>query len=272
MPTNSEINDGSSTCRINVVSAGLPHRGTIILQREINLFPLMVDRLMGRGKTHGERAAETVEMQALEEAFAGQVGGTLLAAGFLAGRCEPDSPEQQERLTRLLQDFLDSLDVDDLGVMEEAHVQAAMSLALRGEPDQAHERLASLFAGDGPSLAAGYLAAFYLAQMGDASGYPKMVESLHSGVGHYRLMAVRHLIAFKPYDGQAVQGEIVDVGGQLVQRLSDHDPNVRAEVPYHLEEAGSDGIRDLLAPVMDGDESDVVREAARSVLERLEVK
>lgn len=51
-------------------------------------------------------------------------------------------------------------------------------------------------------------------------------------------MAVRHLIAFKPYDGQTVCGARVDVGAVLIEARKGRDAMVRDEVPYHLAEAG----------------------------------
>jgi hypothetical protein len=51
--------------------------------------------------------------------------------------------------------------------------------------------------------------------LGDPSGYPAMLAALHSENEHTRLMAVRHLIGFKPCDGQTVKGKIVDIRAEL---------------------------------------------------------
>ncbi len=142
-----------------------------------------------------------------------------------------------------------------------------MSLALRGDPESAHRLLMPLVA-DGADSSDGYLAAFYLAQLGDPSGYPTMLAALRSESDHTRLMAVRHLIAFKPYDGQTIQGKTVDIRAELIQRLKDHAPYVRVEVPYYLAEAGIADLPALLEPVARRDRSRDVREAARDILER----
>lgn len=255
-------------CRPHIVAAGLPGRDDVILEREKNLYAPMVDRLMGqRSERSFEQAAASLTMQMLEEAFARRDAFALPAAAWLAGRCQPDAPEDQQRLTALLRDLVESLPGQDLDIMARAYIEAAMSLALRGEPEVARKAL-RLLVSDASSDS--YLAAFYLAQLGDPSGYPAIRQALRSSNEHTRLMAVRHLIAFKPYDGQQVGGDIVDVRAELVQRLKDHDPYVRVEVPYYLAEAGVEDLTELLRPVARDDEDQDVRYAAREVLERLE--
>ena len=80
------------------------------------------------------------------------------------------------------------------------------------------------------------------------------------------------MIGFKPYNGQTVQGKVVDIRAELVERLKDHHPYVRREVPYLLAEASVEGLRELLLPVADGDTDADVRQAARDVLDTLENK
>lgn len=256
-------------CHPLITRAGLPHREEVILERERNLFPLMVDRLLGRGKTSREHPSNGPTMAALEETFARREPTTLRAAAFLAGRCQPDEPEDRERLTALLRGLLEALPVKALDIMAAAYIEAAMSLGLRGDAEAARLALRPLVAGDASGFAQAYLAAFYLAQLGDPAGYPALLEALRSANEHNRLMAVRHLVAFKPYDGQAVQGVVVDIRAELVKRLQDHDAYVRAEVPYLLKEAEVGGLQDLLLPIAESDSDNDVREAARAVLSRL---
>lgn len=271
MTINKGKNERSRRCRPRIVAAGLPQRGGIILEREKNLYPLMVDRLMGRRSEWSfEDAAESLTMEMLEDVFASREPRRLVAAAWLAGRCQPDAPEDQERLTALLHDLLDSSPVEDLDIMARSYIEAAMSLALRGEPEVARQALLPLVSDDGSGASDSYLAAFYLAQLGDPSGYPAMWKALHSSNEHTRLMAVRHLIGFKPYDGQTVKGTMVDVRGELINRLKDHDPYVRVEVPYYLAEAGVEGLKEILRPVAKDDKNKDVRQAAREVLEHLD--
>lgn len=116
-----------------------------------------------------------------------------------------------------------------------------MSLALRGDTDRARQALAALIA-NAPDSSVSYLAAFYLAQLGDPSGFPAMKNALRSTNEHTRLMALR---------------------------LVDHDPYVRVEVPYYMAEACVEDLKDLLEPVAQNDRNKDVREAARSILERV---
>jgi HEAT repeat protein len=236
------------------------------------MYPMMVNRLMGRGIGSYEGAAESLTMELLEAAFADRKGTIMPAAAFLAGRCQPDASEDQERLTTLLRDLLDSLPADKLGIMSSTYMETAMSLALRGDPDTALRALRSLVADFASSTRDNHLAAFYLAQLGDPSGYPIMLESLRSSNEHTRLMAARRLIGFKPYDGKSVQGKVVDIRAELVERLKDRHTYVRVEVPFLLAEAGVEDLRELVLPVAQGDRDAKVRRAARYVLEHIKGK
>jgi hypothetical protein len=229
----------------------------------------MVNDLMGFGKGGYKNATEMLTVEMLEEAFSVQDAAVLPDAAFLAGRCQPDAPELQDKLTALLHDLVDSLPVDDLEIMDTAYIEAAMSLALRGEPEAARRALMPLVTTYASTTPESYLAAFYLAQLGEPSGYPVMLEALRSENEHNRLMAVRRLIGFKPYDGQTVQGKAVDIRAELVERLGDPHPYVRVEVPYLLAEAGVEGLRELLFPVAEGDTDADVRQAAREVLDSI---
>ncbi len=269
-PSERPNNGHAELCRPHIADAGLPHRGEAILKRERNLYPLMIDKLAGRRTEKGpEDPAKSLTMPMLEQAFAARNGVTLPAAAFLAGRCEPETEQSRAKLSVLLREVLDSLPAANLDVMDKAYIEAAMSLALRGEPDAARAALLPLVTDYAASTSESYLAAFYLAQLGDPSGYPAIVEALHDESEHTRLMAVRHLFAFKPYEGQSVGGQRVDAGAELAQRLKDEDPYVRGEVPYYLLEAGVDGLEALLQPVAEKDSDAGVRQAAADALKRL---
>ena len=257
------------TCSQHIVAGGLPNRGKVILKREEALFPMMVGTLReGVGGARGKRGGQGLTMELLEDAFTSQEIVVLRAAAFLAGRCQPDAREDQQRLTALLENLVKSLPVSELDIMARPYVEAAMSLALRGQPDAARRALLPVVT-EYANTNQGYLAAFYLAQLGDPSGYPEMLKALHSKNEHDRLMAVRHLIAFKPFDGQNVRAKTVDVRAQLLERLKDRDAYVRVEVPFLLEEAGITGLKEILGPVAKSDRNKDVREAAGAVMERL---
>ncbi len=232
----------------------------------------MVDRLMGIGRREErgfEEAAPSLTMKMLEDAFAKREATVMPAAAFLAGRCQPEAPELQGKLTALLDKFLKSLPVDNLDIMAASYIEAAMSLALRGEPDEARIALIPLITNYASSTTRSYLAAFYLAQLGDPSGYAVMLEALRDPNEHTRLMAVRHLIGFKPYDGRTVQGKVVDIRVELVQSLKDQLSYVRVEVPNLLAEAGVDGLEEILLPVANNDTDPDVRQASRDIIEAL---
>jgi len=235
------------------------------------VYPLRVNTLLGRGKGIFEDAMPDVTMESLEGVFSSRDGMILPDAAFLAGRCQPDAQEDRERLDTLLRELLASLPVDNLGIMASPYIEAAMSLALRGDPEAARRALVPLVTDAAASTGSeGYLAAFYLAQMGDPSGWPAMLACLHyENNQHTRLMATRHLIGFRPYDGQTVRDGVVDVRAELAQRLRDSHTRVRVEVPGLLAEACVEDLQELLSPVAQGDEDENVRRAARDVLERL---
>jgi hypothetical protein len=232
------------------------------------MYPQHVNRLLGQN-AKGESDAPPLTVDDLTQAFANRDPQKLPSAAFLIGRCQPSDSADQSKLTALVQEFVKSIKLDKLGIMTSAYIEAAMSLALRGEREQGHKALLPLVAGEHADESNGYLAAFYLAQMGDPSGYPAMRKALRHESEHTRLMAVRHLIAFKPYDGQSVQGTTVDVRAELAQRLNDHDTYVRVEVPYYLAEAQVSDLATLLASVAKNDKKKEVREAARDELDRL---
>lgn len=253
-------------CRPSITPAGLPHRGELILQRERVVYPLMINRLMGRGKRSPEGAAEKLTMELFERAFAERDGVILPAAAYLAGRCQPDAAEDRESLTRHLRELLDALPVEDLDVMGPSYIEAAMSLALRGDPESGHRALVPLVNEYAHTIMRSYLAAFYLAQLGDPSGYPALLAALNDKDAHTRLMAVRHLIGFKPFDGETVGDQVVDIRAELVRRLRDRSAYVRVEVPFLLAEAEVKGLQELLRPVAKRDLKKKVRRAARDVL------
>lgn len=248
-------------CAIDIASAGLPFRTERLLARERRSFPAMQAGLFSSGK--GSVAlAPPLTGGALARALASSEPGRAYAAAFLIGRCRARDVSVDTALTRRLEaGARAAAGGSDTGI------EAAMSLVLRGELARGTGALRAVLAATPPSDDR-YKAAFYLAQIGDPSGYPALVDTLHGAIPHYRLMALRHAAAFVPYDGRTVDGMVVDVRALLVERLSDPDDLVRSEVPFYLEELEVGDLRALLEPVQRTDPSTAVRAAAQMVLER----
>lgn len=250
---------GGTPCEMNVVSAGLPHRTEPLLERERRSFPSMVASLFTTDKGEAEPAPLTAN--ALDEALTSTEPGRAYAAAFLIGRCNARDAVINRALTRRLEEILDGSPQPDVAI------EAGMSLALRGNLERGRQTLRALLSSHDP-LGDQYKSAFYLAQMGDPSGYGSLVKTLHSEIPHYRLMALRHALAFAPYEGQKVEDLAIDVRSLLVERLTDPSEFVRSEVPFYLEELRVSDLRPLLQSVELQDPSSSVRTAARIVLDR----
>lgn len=246
-------------CHKHIDAAGLPYRTELILRRERKGFDSMLTNLVHSGKGPNTTARLTVE--ALEAALVSTEPLQAYSAAFLIGRCRASDTKDDEALTNRLELVLNGS--ADAGVQ----IETAMSLVLRGRRERGQGVLQTLLRDKNP-LGDQYKAAFYLAQMGDPGGYPALVSTLHSEIPHYRLMALRHTIAFLPYQGQTIDGQVVDVKQLLVERLGDSDELVRSEVPFYLEELGVPDLRTILEPIANQDPSNTVRMAAQMVLDR----
>jgi hypothetical protein len=252
------MSDGT-LCTINLVSAGLPYRTDLLLARERRAIPSMVASLFTLGQ--GEIAVPPLTAEALDQALASKEPGRSYTAAFLIGRCRARDATIDSTLTSRLEEIIDGTPEADVAI------EAAMSLALRGNVDRGRQTLCARLTSSHP-LGDQYKAAFYLAQMGDPSGYETLVKTLHSEIPHYRLMALRHAIVFVPYEAQKVNDVDVDVRKLLVERLADPDDIVRSEVPFYLEELRISDLHVLLQPIEQNDPSPSVRTAARIVLDR----
>jgi hypothetical protein len=252
------LSDGT-LCTMNLVSAGLPHRTALLLERERQAFSATIASLFALGK--GEITLPPLTSEVLDKALASKEPGRAYTAAFLIGRCRTPDTGVDSALTRRLEEILDETPEPDVAI------ETAMSLALRGRFEHGRTALRALLNSLHP-LGDQYKAAFYLAQMGDPSGYGALVKTLHSEIPHYRLMALRHAIAFAPYEGQQINDAEIDVRKLLIERLVDPDELVRSEVPFYLEELAISDIRTLLQPVEQQDPSPSVRTAARIVLDR----
>jgi HEAT repeat protein len=220
----------------------------------------MLDVLRQSGKGESETAPLT--LLELVQGFESAEASVRYAAAFLAGRCRTTAPGAA-RIDEILRGLL-----SDATTTADVAIEAAMSAALRGEVELGHARLLRA-ATNGDPFADAYKAAFFLAQFGDMSAWPAMVQALSSDIAHFRLMALRHLAGFLPFEGQTVGGTVIDVRARLLAGLADRDPLVRQEMPFLLEEAATPELRRILLPVASSDADPSVRSAAEIVLSRL---
>lgn len=237
----------------------LPDPSAALAAREAHRKRAELDRLRG---TADGREAVTVE-----EIIAGLEGsdrGRRNAGAFLAGRWDTDSDALDEALRRVV----GGLDPTNLRSSALFFVEAAMSLALRGDVAAGTAALRAVVTDDSWT-AADWLAAFYLARLGDPSGYAAMVACLVDEDGFTRVMATRHLIGFVPYQGQLVGDQVVDVWSRMLERVDDSDPIVSVEVPSLLVELGGDGVASILATISSEHPDDNTRRAAEDALEQL---
>lgn len=262
-----ERHPGDRACRRHIPDLGCVGRGPLVLAREEGSFRAYATLLTG-----GEPDSEApLTMQALEDAFGDDDVVALNAACFLAGRCEPDEAADSARLTSLVANIVASGDPARLRSDAVAYVEAAMSLVLRGESDAGHTALSAVGSGDGANSMADWLAAGYLAELGDPSGYGLVVRLLENSDPLTRLQAARHIALFLPFDGQTVGGEVVDVRARLADRLDD-DPGglVSVEIPSLLVEISGDRVRELLTRAAKEARHEDTRRAAAGALENLD--
>jgi HEAT repeat protein len=251
----------NAVCERWIDRANLSGRTDLILARERHGFDSMLDVLRESGKG-GQPPDPELKVAELEAGLQSSEPSVQYAAAFLAGRCRAAPLENAAisgQLRRLVEDPATAADVA---------IEAAMSLVLRRERQTGHDRLLRAVANPDP-FADAYKAAFFLAELGDASGWPAMVKAMANDIAHFRLMALRHVAGFLPFEGQVVNGAAIDVRARLLAGLADPDPLVRQEMPFYLEEAAVPGLRGVLTPVASGDSDAAVRSAAEIVLGRL---
>jgi hypothetical protein len=225
-------------CQPHIVKAGLPYREEYILERERKVFPQMVGALTNSRPTWTfDQAASHLTLELLDQAFASREVIPRIGAAFLAGRCLPADPADQPRLVELLQKLIKSIKPADFDVQGQPYIEAAFSLALSGDLSASKKHLHKLLAAGDP-FSDPYLAAYYLAQLGDPSGYPAMLESLQSEVEHTRMMASRYLLGFKPYDGQTVEGSVINLKAEFQKLRKDPSTYVKTDIPRLMKEAG----------------------------------
>jgi hypothetical protein len=236
-------------CHPYITGAGLPHRTAAILRRERTLYAAAATDLVHASATDavdGEAVDEepavdepVVTMDQLEAVFATHSATAMPSAAFVAGRCQPDDPADARAIDELLRTYLRSLDARRLDSAALGFVQAAMSLALRGDIDTGRQALRAVLADDAAGSMADALAIACLAQLGDPSGFAKLAGLLGSGDAYTRLMAARQLGAFAAWDGSEIAGQRVELAKLLTPLVDDPDELVAREIPALLADLGS---------------------------------
>ena len=244
----------------NIGKGEFPLRNEILLERERNGFGGMANELNGPVKGEWEEVSQ-IDYKSLRDALLSGDPVRSYAASFLIGRMAPLDGGSDQEMIQLLREALDSEIASDVAI------EASMSLALLGEGELGRRLLLDLMerkeTGDNQ-----YKAAFYLAQMGDISGYPIFLKTLESDIAHFRLMAIRHLVVFQPFEGQFTGGVQVNVDELMKSALKDKSDMVRSEIPFYLEELGIPDLIPTLTEVQRKDRSKEVRIAAEMVIER----
>jgi hypothetical protein len=263
-------------CRVRIDASGLPHRGPAILDRERTRAVHEILSLQYGGIVIADPATEPTDVAfgLLDAGFApdedGDVDGVKTpGAAFVAGRCDVDDDAAADRIDERLRWVIGALDPDDLSAWAPAYIESAMALALRGHDEGVATLAALVGGGRTPGTDADHLAAYYLAQTGDPSGWPAIVAELGHKNDHYRMIAARYLLAFRPYDGQVVEGETVDVRGRLVALLEDDDTAMTAQIPALLLEAEVDGDVELLESIAKTHRHVEARDVAEDLLDRV---
>ncbi len=247
--------------RPRIEDCGFPGRTNVVLSRERNLYAQMSAELSsvdpaGASVDHepdidhepiidhepdvdGEPGAGSgaITLAQLEAVLTRPSSDHLQAAAFVAGRSAAADSDGDTRIDTMLRELVSALDRPDLGSGALAYVEAAMSLALRGHAAEGTRLLHSRLAPGARASFADWLAAFYLAELGDASGWSTITTLLASSHGFTRLMAARHVIGFLPVDGTDVGGDRVDIVAALEALSDDSDPLVAQEIPALLAEA-----------------------------------
>lgn len=257
-----------------ISDCGLSNRGRIVLERERRMMPTMVLAVEGEVKASPDGALKRLTMSLLSKTFRRGVddddGLALRAACFLAGRCAPPAGADAQKLDGWLDQIVGGLDVDDLFGTAPVFVESAMSIGLRGDQTRAGELLGSVAEDGGRGTSSDWLAAFYLAQYGDARGWPAMVSALEGSDEHTRLMATRHVFIFAALESAETPVGTIDTGARLIARLDDDSPYVAVEVPGLLAEADVPGLLDVLRDAAATNKHEAVRGAAADVLETVQ--
>lgn len=249
-----------STCKVNITDSGLPFRTQVILNREEKAISPMI-RSLNSSKNLGEEAP-ILNYEFLESSLNSEDDIVRYTAIFIAGRCICENGILNNNITKMLE-----LLISQPQLPSDIAVEVAMSLILRGKVNQGKNILKEQLTYHN-GIGDQYKAAFYLAQTGDISGYPIFVEVLNNEIPHYRLLAMRHILAFVPFNGKTINNIEIDILGLFNDLIKDEDELVRSEIPFYLEELNVPNLKFILENMVKEDSSSLVRDAAQMVFER----
>ncbi|MEZ4267030.1 MAG: hypothetical protein R3F39_11685 [Myxococcota bacterium] len=250
------------TCEIDVTAAGFPHRSAVILERERGTVSLLANKLKGTSTRGRAQTTPAFTTRDLTDALASDADTLKQAAAYLIGRSKPADAQASGRLIAALDEVLASSKSPLL------RAEAAMSKALRGQKDGAAAVLkqsAKAAASDEP-----WVAAAYLAQMGDASGWPAIAAAVaEDAPQHHRTAALDAAVAFGPLQGEASGDSKVDAFGVIEAATAAEAVGVRQLVPRLLREVGHPDARAIIERIAGSDASSGVRAVAQYELGQL---
>jgi HEAT repeat protein len=223
------------------------------------------DEASGRGEPDERRGTKELDADRLLAALASADVEVLASAAWLAGRVFCEQPELDQEIQSRLEGLVGRLDpTDDYEAY--AWLEGVVSLVLIGAPTDGVREVHRVL--DRQNSGYRYLAAAYLAQLGDPSGWPVIQEVLGGDNEHTRLMAARQLGAFLPYDGQKVGRTRVEVLPTLARLTKDPSRFVRREAPGLLAESGGPAARGLIEEAGQTDDEEL-RGAVQAALDAI---
>jgi hypothetical protein len=267
------MSDDASDCIRHIVDHGYAGRTRFVLEREGNLYGIYAASIAVSGESESESMLsepgpiEGVTFAQLKASFACDDVTRVAAAAFIAGRSRAKEPSVHSAIDQMLVEFINARQPGKLGADARAYVEASMAIVLRGDLEHGRVALTAVGRNGGAGTMADYLAAFYLAQLGDSSGFLTIVSLLDGDDGFGRLMAARHLIGFMPYETKVVDELVVNVRARLLDRIDDRDELVAREIPALLAEAGYDSLHDDLKAIAKKARHQSTRRAAQALLD-----
>lgn len=255
-------------CSLDGKGAELPHRTAVMIERDRGAVSAASHTLHGTSDRGRGRTTPAVTTSALHAAAGSEVEALRQAAAVLIGRCATGDADADARLGKVL---------DGLAAESEARavrVEAVVSQLLRGGGEAAKASLRAI-AGSGEGDAAAVTAAAWLAQAGEASGWPAVASGVAAGDATRRVAALEAAVAFGPLQGEKVgsgadgNGGAVDAFGVIAGAIADEAVTVRQNVPRWLVEVGHPEARALIEGMIKDDASDGVRTMAEHALRML---
>ncbi|GAC1369464.1 MAG: hypothetical protein NVSMB32_14270 [Actinomycetota bacterium] len=188
-------------------------------------------------------------------ALAAQTGVLLHAAAHASGSCHIPAAVPLLRAVAM-------------GSDDQAAVEAAYALVRLGHNDGRDGLHAALQRPLGAYLSP-VLAAGYLAQLGDPSGFAVVREGLASEFLATRMLACKQLLSFMPFHGHIEEaGEPLDVLGLFRRALHDPEPSVQGQALAQLRSVGPSALP-LVEHYLSGVQDHYLRQLAQGIAANL---